>query len=328
MRERLAALRDDLNESRVALHLHPDRVQRVVTTALALARQPALTPGAEPSTWVVPSLTGSWSRATIGLEHPARPELRRPITFDNDIARDRTDVVLAHLGHPLVRMALALMRAEVWGTGNHLHRVAIRYADARLGSLVAVAHGRLVITGATGHRLHEQLIFAGLRLGGERPERLGVEATDASLALAGDRSVPATLRDQLIPGLKAAAEPLRAALQARAGDRARQLTATLAARARDEQAHVQATLSELADTIRREALGEHGDQLQLITGLELDAGDRRQVERDVASLRARLDAIPHEILAEQTAIAGRYANPAHRLFPAAVTLLVPERAQL
>jgi superfamily II DNA or RNA helicase len=328
MRERLAALRDDLYESRAALHLEPDRVQRVVTTALALARQPALTPGPEPGTWVVPSPTGSWSRATIGIEHPARPELRRPITFDHDVARDRTDVVLAHLGHPLVRMALALMRAEVWGTGNHLHRVAVRYADARLGSLVAVVHGRLVITGATGHRLHEQLIFAGLRLGGERPERLGVEATDAALALAGERPVPATLRDQLIPGLQAAAEPLRAALQARAGDRARQLAATLAARARDEQAHVEATLSELADTIRREAFGEHGPQLQLITGLELDVGDRRQVERDVAALRARLDAIPAEIAGEQEAIACRYADPAHRLFPAAVTLLVPEGARL
>ena len=101
--------------------------------------------------------------------------------------------------------------------------------------------------------------------------------------------------DRLVPRLRSAADALRAALQARAGDRARQLTATLAGRARDEQAHVEATLSELAATIRREALGEHGDQLQLITGLELDAGDRVQVERDLRSLRARLDAIPEEI---------------------------------
>ena len=47
MRERLAALRDELHESRTTLHLQPERVERVVATALALARQPALTPGAE-----------------------------------------------------------------------------------------------------------------------------------------------------------------------------------------------------------------------------------------------------------------------------------------
>ncbi len=237
--------------------------------------------------------------------------------------------MLAHLGHRLVALALSLLRAEVWGTGNHLHRVALRYADARLGGVpVAVAHGRLVITGATGHRLHEQLIFAGLRLTPGRLERLGVEATDAALACARDAAVPATLSDQLIPSLQEPADALRAALQARAGDRARQLTATLATRAGDEQAHVEATLTELATTIRREALGEDGDQLQLITGLELDAGDSRQVERDLQSLRARLDAIPQEIAVEQEAIARRYADPAHRLFPAAVTLLVPEGARL
>ena len=328
MRERLAALRDELAESRTTLHLAPDRVRRVVATALALARQPPLAPGTEPGTWVVPPLAGSWSRAAIGLEHPARPGERRPVTFDHELARNRTDVVLAHLGHPLVRMALALLRAEVWGTGHHLHRVTVRYADRKLAAPVAVAHGRLVITGSSGHRLHEELIFAGVRLDHERPERLGVQETEAALALAHDAAVPATLRDRLVPQIRSAADALRAALQARAGDRARQLTATLAGRARDEQAHVEATLSELAATIRREALGEDGDQLQLITGLELDAGDRVQVERDLRSLRARLDRIPEEIEREQAAIARRYADPAHRLFPASVTLLVPEGARL
>jgi len=328
MRERLAVLRDDLAESRIALHLEPERVKRVVDTALALARQPSLQAAAEPGIFGVPPLTGSWVRALIGLEHPARPDERRPITFDHELARDRTDVVLAHLGHPLVRMALALLRAEVWGTGNHLHRVTMRYAHPSLGRPVAVAHGRLVVTGATGHRLHEQLIFAGLRIRDRKPERLGVQDTEAALELARPASGAPTLADRLVHRLQAVAEPLRAALQARAADRARQLTTTLAARAREEQAHVAATLEELAAAIRREAFGEHGQQPQLISGLQLDATDHRQLERDLQSLRARVDAIPHEIKAEQAAIARRYADPVHRLFPAAVTVLVPEGARI
>jgi len=57
MRERLASLRDELAESRTTLHLEPDRVERVVSTALELARQPALLPGPEPGTYAVPALT-------------------------------------------------------------------------------------------------------------------------------------------------------------------------------------------------------------------------------------------------------------------------------
>lgn len=329
MRERIARLHDELLESRETLHLHPERVERVVRTALRLARQPELIVGEEPGTWVVPALTGGWSAATVGLEHPARPEVQRPITFDHELARGRTDVVLAHLGHRLVRQSLALLRAEVWGDGRNLHRVTVRYADAALGVPVAVAHGRLVVTGATGHRLHEQLIASGLRLPADgRPERLSVADTEAALAAARDAAVPRTLADQLLPRVTAELGRLGAALEARAADRARNLSATLALRASEEREHVAATLTELAATIRREAFGEGEVQLQLVTGLELDAGDRRQVEADRRALAERLDRIPQEIAAEQAAIDRRYAEPVHRLFPAAVTLLVPEGARI
>jgi superfamily II DNA or RNA helicase len=325
MRDRIARLHAELEDSRDTLRLQPDRVERVVQTALRLARQPALTAGDEPGTWIVPALTGSWSAATIGLAHPARPEEQRPITFDHELARGRTDVVLAHLGHRLVQQSMALLRAEVWGNGTRLHRVTVRHADRSVGAPVAVAHGRLVVTGATGHRLHEQLIAVGLRLRGEgRGERLGVAETEAVLSAARDLAVPEPLAVRLLPRLAGAADQLRAALEARASDRARDLGQTLARRAREEREHVAATLNELADTIRREAFGEGEAQLQLVTGLELDAGDRRQIEADRRALAERLDRIPAEIVAEQAAIDRRYAEPRHRLFPAAVTLLVPE----
>jgi hypothetical protein len=249
------------------------------------------------------------------------------VTFDHDLARGRTDVALAHLGHPLVGLALALLRAEVWGTGQRLHRVTARYAEPTLSGLVAVAHGRLVITGATGHRLHEQVIAAAIRLTDERPERLNVDQTAAALELARDGAVPATLAQRVVPRLQQEAPALRSALNARAGDRARSLLQTLSSRAEDEQRHVAATLTELEATIRREAFGEDGAQESLFANIELE-GDQRQVERDREALRARLNAIPGEIAVEQEAVARRYADPRDRLFPAAVTLLVPEGGRL
>lgn len=328
MDERLAELRDELLGSRETLHLEPERVQRVVDTALDLAGQPPLRPADEDGTFDVPALTASWARTSIGLEHPAHPGLRRPLTFDHDIARDRTDVVLAHLGHPLVRQALALLRSEVWGTGSHLHRVTVRYADPQLGAPVAIAHGRLVITGAAGHRLHEQVIAAGLALAPGGAERLTVEQTAAALARSRPTPVPASLRERVLPPLQRNAGALRAALQTRARDRARTLADTLDGRKRKDSEDVAAVLRELEQTIRREAFGETGGpQGLLFTDFDQD-GDRRQVERDRQALRVRLDAIPAEIAAEQAAIERRYAEPQHRLFPAAVELLVPEGGRL
>src|SRR5690606_14080631 len=67
--------------------------------------------------------------------------------------------------------SLRLLRAEVWATGHHqnLARTTVRTAAPLPGVLDPgdiglVCHARLVITGADGHRLHEELVVAGGRL--------------------------------------------------------------------------------------------------------------------------------------------------------------------
>jgi hypothetical protein len=53
--------------------------------------------------------------------------------------------------------------------------------------------------------------------------------------------------------------------------------------------------------------------------------EREQLERNKSSLRARLETIPAEIEREAEAIRARCADPTPRLFPIAVTYLVPEK---
>ena len=55
------------------------------------------------------------------------------------------------------------------------------------------------------------------------------------------------------------------------------------------------------------------------------SSEREQYNRNVAALQARLAQIPVEIEQETAAIRARYAAPQPRLFPVAVTFLVPER---
>ncbi|MEI7770121.1 MAG: DISARM system SNF2-like helicase DrmD, partial [Chloroflexales bacterium] len=138
--QQIKDLADQLQESRASLQLSPENVQSVVTIALQLAGQPPLIEAKAPGIWpdpsgerrrcpvfALPALTGSWATCAEGLEHPHTRAVR-PIVFDHDLAKGRDDLVLAHLNHRLVQMALRLLRAEVWSAEGHrkLHRVTAR----------------------------------------------------------------------------------------------------------------------------------------------------------------------------------------------------------
>ena len=53
--------------------------------------------------------------------------------------------------------------------------------------------------------------------------------------------------------------------------------------------------------------------------------EREQLHSNTDALRRRLEEIPGELAREQAALKKRFANPQARLFPVAVTFLVPER---
>lgn len=322
LRAEVARLRDRLDESRAALRIEPDRVRHVVEVALALAGQPALTPLGE-GRYRVGALTGSWAPATIGLEHPITGA-QRPVVFDHTLAAGRDDVALVHLNHRLVQLAAALLRAEVWktGAGARLARVTVRLTDHG-DAIVLAAHGRLVVTGASGRRLHEEVISAGGSVRDGRFARLGGGELEAALAAAGEESVPARVLPRLAARIDGAEAGLRNALERRAADRAASLERVLGQRAHEDAAAATAVLTELRRSIEATLAEPDHEQLELFS-----VEERRQLTRDTEALRRRLDAIPADIAAEVEAIQARYADPVPRLFPAAVTLVVPRSLAL
>jgi hypothetical protein len=79
-------------------------------------------------------------------------------------------------------------------------------------------------------------------------------------------------------------------------------------------------LTELQRSILAELADPETQQLELFSSLE-----KEQLQRNTDSLRERAERIPAEIIAETAAIRARFADPQPRLFPLAVTFLVPER---
>ncbi len=323
LREQLQKLAEQLHDTERDLHLSPENIQNVVQTGLALAAQPALKPASEPGAFTLPPLTGSWALCAEGLPHPHTRKIR-PIVFDHSLAADRDDVVLCHLNHRLVQMCLRLLRAEIWSQGltKKLNRFTARMVpDSALQNPAVIIHGRMLVLGGDGHRVHEEIILAGGAIREGRFSRLNVGETQAAVAAAEPHAAPGFVEDrlkELWPKLQA---PLQQALEARMTERTRNLQKFLDDRAEREVAHFAAVMNELDRSIR-ETLSEKDDPQQQF---DWSVEEKQQRERDIGSLRSRLNEIPAELERETTHLRSRYRDPQPRLFPVAVTFLVPPR---
>jgi ERCC4-related helicase len=329
LRAQIQRLRDQLEETKRELRLSPMSVQRVVTTALELAGQPALVPATGlpdvPSpAFDLPALSGSWQHCAEGLQHPHTGKVR-PLVFDHGLAAGRDDVVLAHLNHRLVQMSLRLLRAEVWSTEGKrkLQRVTARIVpDEALHDPAVIAHARLVVIGGNRHRLHEEIIQAGGMLREGRFAAMNVGETDRALAAALPEVPPAAMRQTLLDLYPKHRDSLARAIEARMRDRTSGLERLLAERRNKEVADIRKILEELRRLIA-EKVDDPG--LKQMTFEGWGAPERDQLERNMDALRTRLREIPAEIERETAAAASRFSNLQPRLFPVAVTFLIPRR---
>jgi superfamily II DNA or RNA helicase len=330
LRERIEAVSRRLRNSIDELRVEPANIERVVATALRLARQPALRPVAGERNggaglFQVPMLHGTWKRAADGLEDPLSGE-PRPITFDRRLIAGREDVVLAHLGHPLVAMSTRLLRAAVWGVEHGgLHRVtACVSPDPDLEAPVLAAFSRLVLVGADGARLHEEVFPAAGWLRDGRFERIGVNRTrailDAALATREIRPAPPGVDVDLARRWETLEQPLDAAIHARADERVRQLLGRLTALREREVANLEDTIGQFRRTLEQALVNPEHEQLHLVLS---DADERAQLRRDVDAWRATLAGLDGQLADERSQIERRYAEIRPLTFPAAVVLVLP-----
>jgi superfamily II DNA or RNA helicase len=327
--EQIERLHERLLESRKRLQLTPENVRKVVEVGLEIAGQPPLQPASLPGldprespVFQMPAFSGTWTVCTQGLAHPHTGQ-RRPITFDHRVIEGRDDLVLVHLEHRLVQLCLRLLRAEVWAPDRdkRLHRVTAGILpDAELDTPAVVGHARLVVIGEDRHRLHEEVVRAGGVIRQGRFARLNVGQVDSAVEhMRPDLPPEPLLRDlgALWPKLE---HSLVQALEARKADRMQYLLSTLQRRRDKDIEDITRILEELKTSVEAELARElEPEQLQIWADPERD-----QFRRNLNSLRARVAAIPEEIQRETEVTRRRYANPDARLFPVALTFLVPE----
>jgi hypothetical protein len=222
-------------------------------------------------------------------------------------------------------MSLRLLRAEIWSqTGtSKLNRFTARMAaNSSLQTPAVLVHGRLLVLGGDNQRLHEEILIAGGQLREGRLQRLNVGEVQAVMASATDNPVPKPLQERLIslwPSLEATALK---ALEARMQERTKNLQSRLDERSQREVENITAVFKELEASIHETLQTKDSNQLEFDWTLE----EKAQRERDIGSLMARLKELPAELTREIEHLRSRYREPQPRLFPVAVTFLVPPQA--
>ena len=332
LRESLTKIRAQLGQSIRRLHVAPANVRRVVDTALALSSQPALE---DKGNGVIapPTLRAGWERTLSGLADPLDGSLRN-LTFDPKVADERSDVVLAHLGHPLVAQSTRLLRSALWGGRLALRRVTgvrVNLPDAVApGSLLVAAFARLVVVGGDGSRLHEEVIVAGRELPETgRSRRLELDASryaevraalDAALDPDACQPVPPFAMHRLAGAWKGLRNSLAEDVAQRADQQRVALERIFSRRRTVEVDRTTAVFDQLEVTLRRAIEGPGPIQMSFD---DLTAPERQQLERDRRAWQARLDGLDEQRRRELDAVDRRFASVRSLVFPFAVVCGIP-----
>ena len=331
LRSLLNDVRTRLDATRQELDADPDEIRHTVDVALALSHQPTLQPHpTRPGLFSVPSLSAEWIETLKDLEDPIS-KTRRFITFDPALAEPAPGPLLAHLNHPLVAHATALLRAQVWTTTtqDQLHRVTSRGYDPTtvegdydwIGDLAVVAHARVLITGADGNRLHEQVVARAARFRGGRWAQLDADVHADVLwaarlpgAVAADRELQTQwdkVADDLVTNLEKRGQRLAEIKQK-----------ALQSRMDEELARLQSDVDRAAEAMRQ-ALDRTRRQLDQAQLTFFDTQETQQLELDYDRLEARHDTLREKVHREIASVRERYATQDVRVFPIAVTFLHP-----
>ena len=183
-----------------------------------------------------------------------------------------------------------------------------------------IAHARLVVIGGDSHRLHEEIITAGGMLKEGRFTRMNVGQIAEALAAATDEEPSEATKKRFLKLWGEITPSVQQALTARMTDRTKGLEKRLLERSDKEAQDIESILLELKRSIEAELDEPEYRQLELFSDPERD-----QLERNKDFLRDRVKQIPGEIERETAAIRARFADPQARMFPVAVTFLVPKR---
>ncbi|MFI5503469.1 DISARM system SNF2-like helicase DrmD [Nocardia asteroides] len=335
LNRRLTELAESYTEQKTGMHLTPANARRVVDTALTLTAQPPLLEYGDQDTdaevFQVPDLGTAWQPTLRGLDTRLEPGVLRPITFDDEAARGRDDLVHIHLGHALLQRSARILRSSLFSADSAINRVTAVVVEDLPESCVA-AVSRLALVGRGGLRLHEEVFLTGIRIHGqamaeEKVEQLLDGTLDAEQLTLADAEVRATLARLWNADNSRLRTRLLTAMERRAEAKQRSVEKTLDKRRDTDISQAREIFGAFRLTLdrSRQLLADEiaGQEEMLFTD-----DMQRQRRRDLRAMEDRLANLAEEERREVDSIADRYTDIKPHVSAAAVVFaLTPADAR-
>jgi hypothetical protein len=322
-------LHDRLLKTQQDLQLEPENLAAVLNEALKMAGHEGLRALREGDlagkSFELRALPPSWSDCRSSLLNPKGHLLR--LVFDHSLAKDRSDVTLIHLAHPLMKRALSVFRGCLWEqTGQtQLHRCSYRILPNRvLPDPSIVAFGRLVAVSQRGEKLHEALVHAGGWIKGHSVMPVEPDLLNDLLAQPFTYSpIPGTLGEKLRALFPAQSLTLEQMLTGLEQTETKRLQGLLSDKAKSVSQGMRQLIDERLKEIDKrlkDAQKEYeAAQLRLF-----DAEELGQVRWDLRWLEMRQDDLRERREKAPQAAAARYDLKNVRVFPLGLLYLLPQ----
>ena len=331
--DRIRALSHALTHARKVWNLYPDTLKQVLHEGLLLAGhehglEPIDTGELAGKAWLLRNLPTNWAECVPFIKD-AKGHLLK-LVFDDELARDRKDLALIHLDHPLMKRALAVFRANMWSAGLHeehrLARACYRVVSSKdLKHPVVAAIGRLVCISEQGQKLHEELLTCGGEIQENKVALGEAKWLDEVLALqAKHPKLPAAVGDRLRKLFAAHELVLQKAIDDAAKARDKELKKALSDRGTAEAREVRSLIDERLKEIdkRIAQMEKEVDDRQLTLW---DDFEKDQHHKDLAWLRGRREQLKKNRETEPEAVKARYRlRDKSRAFPLALVYVLPE----
>ena len=294
--------------------------------------------------WTLPSLAGkaladaSWSATLDTLRAPRKTDQKlaewrrqapiRPVVFE-DAGVLTDDTVHLHLEQRMAQRLLARFRAQGF-VYHDLSRACLVQAADSIPRVILL--GRLCLFGRQAERLHEVLIPVAARwvAPSRRNGPLKAYAEEAEArtldrletALQSARGPGETIHRRLLDTAVLDIEELLPQLEERAEQAAEMAKERLRARGESEERQLRETLERQRQRVQAELAKHEGSGTQLT--MQFDEDEKRQLQADITSWRARLVKFDRDLKTEPVRIREFYDVRARRVEPIGLVYLWPD----